>query len=100
MSMLNQLPTKVFLRLRGILLSTDQSLCVWCKLVEEDLDQTLLFYSWIMSVWFLFLNWWNVVWCLPPNVPALFFGVWILCFWGMLNSGGFLVVFQCSGQFG
>ncbi|XVE96557.1 hypothetical protein REPUB_Repub02eG0232900 [Reevesia pubescens] len=76
MTMLNRIPTKSFLRARGINISLEQSLCIWCKLEVEDDNHLLLLCPWIGNFWSLFFQWWNISLCLPSSISS--FLLWCL----------------------
>ena len=89
MLIVDRLPTKAFLRKRGLPLTMEQSLCPWCNLKEENVDHVLFNCSWTYKFWCLFLQWWKFSWvqplslnrflltCFDSGFTGIMFSAWI-----------------------
>lgn len=49
----------------------DQNLCSRCGMAIESISHIFVLCSFSWKVWYWFLKWWGILFCLPPSVPLL-----------------------------
>ncbi|KAE8726444.1 hypothetical protein F3Y22_tig00006886pilonHSYRG00006 [Hibiscus syriacus] len=68
----NRVPTKAFLKSRGIKLNEHQCLCPWCGDVEEDADHLFVSCRYMAFFWMSFCRWWQIEGCSMSTVDEMF----------------------------
>ncbi|GMI67424.1 hypothetical protein HRI_000411700 [Hibiscus trionum] len=89
MLIIKRLPTKEFLKDRGILMSEAHLLCPWCGSEIEDIDHLFIRCNFAISFWKLFCDWWNIPWPNPNSVET-FFNFCLDLHWGSNSSSPWL----------
>ncbi|GAU45531.1 hypothetical protein TSUD_400780 [Trifolium subterraneum] len=68
----DRVPTKVNLRLRGIIPLESSSNCVWCLEIGESSSHLFIHCKVALFVWYEIFKWLGVVTIIPPNLSLLF----------------------------
>ncbi|KAL4324908.1 hypothetical protein GQ457_11G031730 [Hibiscus cannabinus] len=67
---LNRIPTKAFLKNRGVNLDENSVLCSWCGVVEEDSNHLFISCRFSVFFWKQFCNWWKLIWPSPRDIDS------------------------------
>ncbi|XP_028060048.1 uncharacterized protein LOC114263665 [Camellia sinensis] len=63
--------TTAYLQRIGVLNSSVNNLCPFCKEEVESLNHIILYYPLVWSLWCEILEWWNLSWVIPGSIGGL-----------------------------